>query len=180
MVFDYIQLLVCHIFFFKIHLYFLSECAESQLEHMGSSLWHAGSLVVACKYLTAACGIQFSKQGSNSGPLHWEYGVLATGPPGKSLPFLVHLSFWHLTPSVIIYIFLEDHSSLVLVSIVNFFRQYLSQNALILPLYLKDRSTEQIDQLSPQLILFPPCTLKILLHTLTTFLLACKLSVVSG
>ena len=25
-----------------------------------------------------------SSQGSNPGPLHWEHGVLATGPPGKS------------------------------------------------------------------------------------------------
>ena len=27
-------------------------------------------------------------QGSNLGPLPWEHGVLATGPPGKSLCFL--------------------------------------------------------------------------------------------
>ena len=46
--------------------------------HEGSSLRHAGSLV-------AACGIWFPDQGSNLGPLHWERGVLATGPPGKSL-----------------------------------------------------------------------------------------------
>ena len=30
------------------------------------------------------CGILFPDQGSNPGPLHWEHGVLATGPPGKS------------------------------------------------------------------------------------------------
>ena len=35
-----------------------------------------------------ACVILFPDQGSNSGPLHWEYGVLATGPPGKSLTLL--------------------------------------------------------------------------------------------
>ena len=28
-------------------------------------------------------------QGSNPGPLHWEHGVLATGPPGKSPFFLL-------------------------------------------------------------------------------------------
>ena len=107
---------------FKKFIYiYLSECAESQVQHMGSSLWHAGSIVVACQLLAAACGIQFSNQGSNSGPLHWEYGVVATAPPGKSLPFLVYLSFWHLTPSVIIYIFREVHSSLLFVSIVNLF-----------------------------------------------------------
>ena len=34
--------------------------------------------------LVAACGIQFPDQGLNPSPLHWELGVLATGPPGKS------------------------------------------------------------------------------------------------
>ena len=49
---------------------------------------HKGSLVVACGLLVEACGIQFPNQGSNLGPLHQEYGVLATGPPGKSILFL--------------------------------------------------------------------------------------------
>ena len=31
----------------------------------------------------ATCGIQFPDPGSNPGPLHWERGVLATGPLGK-------------------------------------------------------------------------------------------------
>ena len=35
--------------------------------------------------LVVACGIYFPDQGSNPGPLHWEHGVLATGPPGQSL-----------------------------------------------------------------------------------------------
>ena len=43
----------------------------------GFYLQHTNSLVVAC-------GIQFPDQGSNPGPLHWEHGVPATGPPGKS------------------------------------------------------------------------------------------------
>ena len=34
--------------------------------------------------LVVACGIQFSDQGSNLCPLHWEHRVLATGPTGKS------------------------------------------------------------------------------------------------
>ena len=38
----------------------------------GSQLWRA-------------CGIQFPLQGSNPGPLHWECGVLPTGPPGKCM-----------------------------------------------------------------------------------------------
>ena len=32
-----------------------------------------------------ACGISFSDQGSNPGPLYWALGVLATGLPRKSL-----------------------------------------------------------------------------------------------
>ena len=41
-------------------------------------------LAVARELLVAACGIELPDQGSNPGPLHWERGVLATGPPGKS------------------------------------------------------------------------------------------------
>ena len=43
-----------------------------------------------CKLLVEACGIQFPDQGSNPGPLHWEYGVSATEPQEKSpaLPVL--------------------------------------------------------------------------------------------
>ena len=46
--------------------------ADSQLQHVDSQLW-------------CACGIQCPDRGSNPGPLHWEHGVLPTGPPGKSL-----------------------------------------------------------------------------------------------
>ena len=44
------------------------------------------SLVVACDLLVVAYGILLPDQGLYLGPLHWEYGVLATGPTGKSLP----------------------------------------------------------------------------------------------
>ena len=45
-----------------------------------------GTFIVAWgnPQLWHACGIQFPDQGSNWGPLHWECGVLPTGPPGKS------------------------------------------------------------------------------------------------
>ena len=46
---------------------------------------HTGSLVMACELLVSACGIQFPHQGLNPGPLHWQYGVLAKGPPENSL-----------------------------------------------------------------------------------------------
>jgi len=42
-------------------------------------------LVMARKLLVAACGIEFPHQRLNLSPLHWEHGVSATGPPGKSL-----------------------------------------------------------------------------------------------
>ena len=35
--------------------------------------------------LVVACGIQFPNQGSNLGPLYWEWRVLPTGLPGKPL-----------------------------------------------------------------------------------------------
>ena len=37
-------------------------------------------------------GSQFPDQGLNPCPLHWEHGVLTTGPPGKSLLLLLLLS----------------------------------------------------------------------------------------
>ena len=43
--------------------------------------------VAACKLLVTADGVQFPDQGSNPGLLHWERGVLATGPPWKPLRF---------------------------------------------------------------------------------------------
>jgi hypothetical protein len=42
------------------------------------------NFVEACEPLVEACGIWFPDQKSNPGPLHWEHGVLAFGPPGKS------------------------------------------------------------------------------------------------
>ena len=36
---------------------------------------------------------KFPDQGLNSGPLHWKHGVLAIGPPGKSLNQILKLNF---------------------------------------------------------------------------------------
>ena len=44
-------------------------------------IWLRLVLVVAFGSLVAAFGIQFPDPGSNTGHLHWELGVLATGPP---------------------------------------------------------------------------------------------------
>ena len=38
------------------------------------------------KPLDVASGIKFPDQGSNPSPLHWEYGILATGSPEKFPP----------------------------------------------------------------------------------------------
>ena len=41
-----------------------------------------------------ACGSSSPDQGLNMGPLHWEHGVLATGSPGKSLPWCPRLDYF--------------------------------------------------------------------------------------
>ena len=45
---------------------------------------------MACILLVSASGIEFPDQGSNPGPLHWEQGVLATGPPALGARSLSH------------------------------------------------------------------------------------------
>ena len=65
-------------FVYSVIFFFFFGCTRSYLQHSGPS-------VAACKLLVAACGIQFPNQGLNLGPLHWECGVLAPGPPGKPL-----------------------------------------------------------------------------------------------
>ena len=46
--------------------------------------------------LAAACEIKFPDQGSTLGALHWELGVLATGPPGKSQEHFKEIIFFSL------------------------------------------------------------------------------------
>ena len=53
-------------------------------------IWLHCVLVAVCELLIATCGVSFPDQGSNPDPLHWEYRVLATGPPGKSLNKLLN------------------------------------------------------------------------------------------
>ena len=57
---------------------YLFGCPRSWLQRAESLIFVAESLVVAC-------GVWFPEQGLNPGPLPWEHGVLATGPPAKSL-----------------------------------------------------------------------------------------------
>ena len=73
--------------FLKQYIYLAVLCLK--LPHAGSLLPHVGCLVVSCKLLLEACGMSFPHQGSNSGLLHWECGVSATGPSGKSCSSLI-------------------------------------------------------------------------------------------
>ena len=63
--------------FFK-NIYFISFLLKKLLY-----FWLCWVLVAACTLLV--CGIYFSDQGLNLGPLPWEHGVLAAGPPEKPL-----------------------------------------------------------------------------------------------
>ena len=51
-----------------------------------------------CQLLVVACRIQFPDWGSNLGPLHWEYGVLATAPQGSPFCYIFDL-MCHLHPN---------------------------------------------------------------------------------
>ena len=79
-------------------IFILTFIMNPQLQHVEYffKLWHVESLDVACKLLSCSMWDLVPDQGSNLGPLHWELGVLATGPPGKSQQFLIkdsNLSF---------------------------------------------------------------------------------------
>ena len=68
-----VYLFVLKYVFIWLHRFLVLGCGIS-------SLWHIGSLV-------AACGIQVPEQWSDPGPMHWEYRVLAAGPPWKPPAF---------------------------------------------------------------------------------------------
>ena len=58
------------------------------MRDLWSLLWSVRPLLVACELLVVVRGIWFPGQGLNLGPLHWELGVLATGPARKFPSFL--------------------------------------------------------------------------------------------
>ena len=64
-----------YLFFIFNNFIYLFGYAGPQLWHVGSSVFAAGCLVAAFKLLVEVCGIQFTDQGSNLGPLHWEHRV---------------------------------------------------------------------------------------------------------
>ena len=63
----------------------------SSLQHLESSVCTVASGIFSWGMQTRSCSMWdiVSRQGMNPGPLHWEGGVLATGPPEKSLEFFV-------------------------------------------------------------------------------------------
>ena len=92
--------------FLYIHVYqvsYISTCTISffliylVVPGLNCSMWYL--LVGSYEHLVMACRNEFSDQGSNLGPLHWEGGILATGTPGKSL---YHV--WYTHPGLCVYI----------------------------------------------------------------------------
>ena len=84
-----------HVSFFKMHLTLASswtyhascKCRELQFLFYFKNIYLFGCARPQLRYsgpLVAAFGILLPNQGSNSGPLHLERGVLAARPPGKS------------------------------------------------------------------------------------------------
>ena len=69
---------------------YLAELGLSCSTRDQSSFRHAGSFI----FSVVARGILVPWPGIEPGPLPWELGVLATGPPGESLfvPFILELS----------------------------------------------------------------------------------------
>ena len=65
-------------FLMVIYLYLATPSLSCSMQGLQSALQHEGPLI-------ATCGIYFPNQGLNPGPLYWEYGVLVTGLPRKSL-----------------------------------------------------------------------------------------------
>ena len=60
-------------------------CWECFFKNIHSFIWLHQVLVLGCGIFSCDMWHLVPSQGSNLGPLHWEWGVLATGPPGQSL-----------------------------------------------------------------------------------------------
>ena len=77
-----------------------------------SLLQHVRSVVMACKLLAVACGIQFPDQRQNPGRLNWEHGVLATKPPRNSLKIVILNLQKERNQKGLLIIFLQQESSI--------------------------------------------------------------------
>ena len=70
--------------FLKIHFEERSYTdLNYSIQHLSSPYYYRFDLLAAQGTLKSL----LPNQGSSPGPLHWEYGVLATGPPEKSLSY---------------------------------------------------------------------------------------------
>ena len=69
----------------KIFFLFLIYVVYLAVPALSCSTWDLHSFIRHMGPLVAVRGILFPDQGSSPGLLHWEWGVLAPGPPGKSL-----------------------------------------------------------------------------------------------
>ena len=92
-----------------VGIFFFFGCVRSQLRHTGSSLWHAGfsscdtwalecvGSVVVAHWLScpAACGILVPCPGIEPTSPVLEGGFLTTGPPRKSLGFVLEKEAEH-------------------------------------------------------------------------------------
>ena len=88
--------LFCFVLFFKVFVYLAVSGLSCGTQDLCCGMWDLFSCSIqnlqlrhVNSQLRHACGIYFPDQGSNLGPLRWECGVSATGPPGKS-PLLPH------------------------------------------------------------------------------------------
>lgn len=85
-------------------LFYLFGCTGPQLWH---SRFFFFFLVVTWELLPVLCGIQFPDQPSNPGRGHWEYRVLASGPPGKSQHCELQFYTKGLFPCCMLFLFVQ-------------------------------------------------------------------------
>ena len=100
--------------FFSFIYYFLNYLfIYRAVPSLSCGTWDLQSLLGLAGSLVGAHRIQFPDQGSNPGPLHWEWRVFATGTPGKSLIHIIIIKF-DSPLSLSIYIIKDIHNSILI------------------------------------------------------------------
>ena len=78
------------IIFFGVYLSLLDSTRHGLFQEILNFFFFFSLFIyLAAHGLSCACGIWFPNQVLNPGPQHWEFRVLASGPPGESLTFLI-------------------------------------------------------------------------------------------
>ena len=101
-------------FFFKF-IYLFIWLYQVLVWHLGSLVFIAAGRILVTAGDSLSCSmwdLPFPDQGSNLGALHWEPGVLATGPPGKSRQHQVFSTQTSLWSNSHIHIWLLEKSQL--------------------------------------------------------------------